>query len=69
MDISRERKRIEMSEITGLNSAVSYLTENTLELFTPTAETECWSAALGRPSVCVFVRREGGVRGLQGCLS
>lgn len=69
MDISRERKRIEMSEITGLNSAVSYLMENTLELFTPTAETECWHAALGRPSVCVFVRRGGDVGSLQGCLS
>lgn len=32
MDISRKRKTIEMSEITGLNSAVSYLRENMLEI-------------------------------------
>lgn len=59
MDISRERKTIEMSEITGLNSALTYLTENTLELFTPTAETASASVrhAGDHPYACVQEER------------
>jgi len=65
MDISRERKTIETSEITSLNSAVIDLVENMLGLFIPTAATE--SAGGWHPGnhLCVHVcvrareRREG----------
>lgn len=55
MNISRERKTIEMSEITGLNSAVIYR----MALFTPTAETKSagvWHSG-DDPYVCVQEKR------------
>lgn len=69
MDISRERKTVEMSENTGLTSAVSYLTDNTLELFTPTAETASAGVRHSGDHPYVCARREGGAGGSQGCRS
>ena len=61
MDISRERKTIEMSEISGLNSAVSCLVGNTLELFTPTAETKSAGVRHSGDHPYVCVQEETGV--------
>lgn len=56
-----------MSEITNLNSAGSYLTENTLEVFTPSAEIESADMQhLGKSSIHVWTRREGDIRPYKG---
>lgn len=72
MDISRERKTIEMSEITSLNSAVSYLMKNTLELFTLTPDQAVDKSAGVWHSgnhPYMYARREGGAGGLRRCFS
>jgi len=63
MDISRKRKTIEMSETTGLNSA---LMENTPEIFTATTETK--SAGMQHSGNQLYARgqEERGVISIQG---
>lgn len=63
MDISRERKTIEMSEIPGLNSAVGEYAEDFFHLLLRLRVLECSSWAI----ICMCVCKRRGHERVIGC--